>query len=632
MEKMKKDIKIFVSHRIDLDSETIDNPLFIPVRCGAVYDKRENITMLGDNTGDNISEKRNSFCELTVQYWAWKNVKADYYGLCHYRRYLSFASQIYSESKEERNNGCVSENYITKKVLEKYGINENTMRKIIEDNDVLVCKAIRSSKNNYDSMKMAKEYHNIDDMDMTIKIINKLYPEMKDIVREYMSSYDVRLYNCFIMKKDIFNNYCEWLFSILFELENSINMEYYGVQKYRTPGTIGERLFGIYCLYLKKSIKVKLKELQLMFLENTEKQYLLKPYFGENQITIVSNFNNNYVSIFSVFLLSALKYLNTKIYYEFIILSEDISEENKEILNQILISYKNIKITFYNPFYLLNDIKLFVDNPVYSKDLYVRVIIPYILKLYNKVLVVDADTICKTDLTELYNIDLQENVIGAVRDVVYFGYLNGVVPGTLEYAKNTLNLKNPYNYCNTGVLLMDCNKIRKIYDLNTVLNHINNHPYRIYEQDMINVLFDEKILFLDSTWNVFTYTNPTIEHCVKMAPFNDYLTYMEGRKNPKIIHYAAHPKPWWVSEADFGYEFWRIAKQSPYYERLLSQVAWFQANNLYHSHDINYSKKHIQRLVDLLLPRGSKKREYIKKLIPKDSFIGNLSRKIYNKL
>lgn len=632
MEKMKKDIKIFVSHRIDLDSETIDNPLFIPVRCGAVYDKRENITMLGDNTGDNISEKRNSFCELTVQYWAWKNVKADYYGLCHYRRYLSFASQIYSESKEERNNGCVSENYITKKVLEKHGINENTMRKIIEDNDVLVCKAIRSSKNNYDSMKMAKEYHNIDDMDMTIKIINKLYPEMKDIVREYMSSYDVRLYNCFIMKKDIFNNYCEWLFSILFELENSINMEYYGVQKYRTPGTIGERLFGIYCLYLKKSIKVKLKELQLMFLENTEKQYLLKPYFGENQITIVSNFNNNYVSIFSVFLLSALKYLNTKIYYEFIILSEDISEENKEILNQILISYKNIKITFYNPFYLLNDIKLFVDNPVYSKDLYVRVIIPYILKLYNKVLVVDADTICKTDLTELYNIDLQENVIGAVRDVVYFGYLNGVVPGTLEYAKNTLNLKNPYNYCNTGVLLMDCNKIRKIYDLNTVLNHINNHPYRIYEQDMINVLFDEKILFLDSTWNVFTYTNPTIEHCVKMAPFNDYLTYMEGRKNPKIIHYAAHPKPWWVSEADFGYEFWRIAKQSPYYERLLSQVAWFQANNLYHSHDINYSKKHIQRLVDLLLTRGSKKREYIKKLIPKDSFIGNLSRKIYNKL
>ena len=90
MEK-KPDIKIFVSHRIDLDSETIDNPLYVNVRCGAVFDKRENVDMLGDDTGDNISEKRDSFCELTVMYWAWKNVKADYYGLCHYRRYLSFA-------------------------------------------------------------------------------------------------------------------------------------------------------------------------------------------------------------------------------------------------------------------------------------------------------------------------------------------------------------------------------------------------------------------------------------------------------------------------------------------------------------------------------------------------------------
>lgn len=632
MEKMKKDIKIFVSHRIDLDSETIDNPLFIPVRCGAVYDKRENITMLGDNTGDNISEKRNSFCELTVQYWAWKNVKADYYGLCHYRRYLSFASQVYNEENEERNNGCVSENYITKKVLEKHGINEKTMRKIIEDNDVLVCKTIHSTTNNYDSMKMSKEYHNIEDMDIAIKIINKLYPEMKDVVQEYMSSYDVRLYNCFIMKKEIFNNYCEWLFTILFELEKSINMKFYGVQKYRTPGTIGERLFGIYCLYLKKSKTVKLKEVQLIFFENTAKQKFLRPYFSENQITIVSNFNNNYVSIFSVFLLSALKYLDSKMYYEFIILSEDISEENKNILKQIITSYKNIKITFYNPFYLLNDIKLFVDNPVYSKDLYVRVIVPYILNLYNKVLVIDADTICKTDLTELYNIDLKDNVIGAVRDVVYFGYLNGVVPDTIEYAKNILKLKNPYNYCNTGVLLMDCNKIRKMYDLDVILKHINDHPYRIYEQDMINVLFDENILFLDSTWNVFTYTNPTIEHCVKMAPFNDYLTYMEGRKKPKIIHYAAHPKPWWVSEADFGYEFWHIARKSPYYEKLLSQVAWFQANSLFHSNDKYYSESIMKRVINSILPKGSKKREYVKKLILKDSFIGNLIRKIYYKL
>ena len=60
------DIKLFVSHRIDIDSEMIDNPLYIPVRCGAVYDDKDS-DIQGDNTGDNISSRRMSFCEFTVQ-------------------------------------------------------------------------------------------------------------------------------------------------------------------------------------------------------------------------------------------------------------------------------------------------------------------------------------------------------------------------------------------------------------------------------------------------------------------------------------------------------------------------------------------------------------------------------------
>lgn len=130
----KPDIKIFVSHRIDLDSETIDDPLYIPVRCGAVFDKRENVAMLGDDTGDNISEKRLSYCELTVQYWAWKNVKADYYGLCHYRRYLSFAP----DKKLEDCYKNVPERSIDKKTAELYRLNYDSAAEWIKDYDIVV--------------------------------------------------------------------------------------------------------------------------------------------------------------------------------------------------------------------------------------------------------------------------------------------------------------------------------------------------------------------------------------------------------------------------------------------------------------------------------------------------------------
>ena len=121
------DVKIFVSTRIDLDAKQIENPLLIPVRCGAVFDERTNVKSLGDNTGDNISAKRMSFNELTVQYWAWKNQKADYFGICHYRRFLAFNPLEGPKSFEERNNGCISFDRLSEENIKKCGLTEERM-------------------------------------------------------------------------------------------------------------------------------------------------------------------------------------------------------------------------------------------------------------------------------------------------------------------------------------------------------------------------------------------------------------------------------------------------------------------------------------------------------------------------
>jgi hypothetical protein len=63
--------------------------MLVPVQVNsATAAKRMN--MAHDDDGDNISLKNPHYCELTAQYWEWKNVEADYYGLCHYRRFLCF--------------------------------------------------------------------------------------------------------------------------------------------------------------------------------------------------------------------------------------------------------------------------------------------------------------------------------------------------------------------------------------------------------------------------------------------------------------------------------------------------------------------------------------------------------------
>lgn len=81
-------IKILTSYH--KRSELISSDIIKPIQVGTDITGCINPAHLHDNTGDNISAKNKMYCELTAQYWAWKNLDADYYGFMHYRRYFSF--------------------------------------------------------------------------------------------------------------------------------------------------------------------------------------------------------------------------------------------------------------------------------------------------------------------------------------------------------------------------------------------------------------------------------------------------------------------------------------------------------------------------------------------------------------
>ena len=169
-------IKIFVSHRIDQVSETIDNPLYVNVRCGAVYDKRnpeEYGHILGDNTGDNISEKKYRYSELTVQYWAWKNQNADYYGLCHYRRYLIFRNACDDYERDQRDqvqcNYLNKENEKTLTLEERFAHLEQIVARM-EDADVSLDEAFELYKKGLDEVKSANDM--VQGMEKAMLVLN----------------------------------------------------------------------------------------------------------------------------------------------------------------------------------------------------------------------------------------------------------------------------------------------------------------------------------------------------------------------------------------------------------------------------------------------------------------------------
>lgn len=81
-------VKLLLCHH--KESPYIKNECILPIQVGKANKDFTLSYCVGDDTGDNISEKNPFWCELTALYWAWKNLDADYYGLMHYRRFLSF--------------------------------------------------------------------------------------------------------------------------------------------------------------------------------------------------------------------------------------------------------------------------------------------------------------------------------------------------------------------------------------------------------------------------------------------------------------------------------------------------------------------------------------------------------------
>lgn len=267
-----------MSHRIDINSMLVNSPIYYPVRCGAASDRKGLLDIAGDDTGNNISDKRMTFCEFTVQYWAWKNAECDYYGLCHYRRYLSFAKKRF---RPDRYN-IVHEYYLTPHTVKKYRLADyETMRSVIEKYDMVVNEAAPVEKmpvpgksvSTVLEMWRAHDGHYLKSgtLELMTELIREKFPEYYDSAMEYLNGGYHRGFNCYVMKRKYFNMMCEFQFAIMSEVESRLDTTGYTQTMKRTPGFVGEILYGIFTYHLITRVGVKYKECQLVFFENTEK-------------------------------------------------------------------------------------------------------------------------------------------------------------------------------------------------------------------------------------------------------------------------------------------------------------------------------------------------------------------------
>ena len=197
--------------------------MYLPIQVGA--EGKDKIGYKGDNSKDNISQKNPFFCELTGLYWAWKNLDADYIGLVHYRRY--FASKK-----------------IDKKDLFNSVLTLNEADTIFKDVDI-----ITPNKRKYYIENLYNHYKHtlhVEPLDITGKIIEEKYPEYLEEFEKLKKRTSAHMFNMFIMKKEKLDEYCKWLFDILFELEKRVDNKQYDSFHARFYGRVSELLFDVW--------------------------------------------------------------------------------------------------------------------------------------------------------------------------------------------------------------------------------------------------------------------------------------------------------------------------------------------------------------------------------------------------
>lgn len=267
------EIKIYVSQRIDLRAVLIDNPLFIPVRCGAVYDAENPRGLTGDDSGDNISHKRMSFSELTVQYWAWKNTRSDYVGLCHYRRYLSFADRDYAADRYN----MVHVPCLLPEEERRFGLlDREKMEKCILPWDALTSRSADVGRiplpqgrqaNTVREWWEAQADHYLPSgcLEVLLETLERLSPETLPAADRYLAGDRFRGSNCFVMKWELFDRLCRFEFPILFAAEREIEARDPSLRDKRIAGYLGEILYGVFFTLLEEEGKASVQERQLVY-------------------------------------------------------------------------------------------------------------------------------------------------------------------------------------------------------------------------------------------------------------------------------------------------------------------------------------------------------------------------------
>ncbi len=234
--------------------------------------------------------------------------------------------------------------------------------------------------------------------------------------------------------------------------------------------------------------------------------------------------------------------------YRVYILHTDISEE----------AQRNVGLSIPDNFGLIfEDVSAYIRSiahklplrDYYSKTTYFRLFIADMHPEYEKAIYIDADTIVQGDLSDLFDVELSDNYLGACHEQAMVQ-----VEEYGDYVEKCVGVSR-YNYFNAGVLLLNCEAFRSHLLLYRFINVLGEYDFTVtQDEDYLNLICKDRVLFLDQRWNTEVFGE---------------IPYPTGEAH--VLHYIMFNKPWHYPDCPCGNVYFRYAAETPYYEALVSE-------------------------------------------------------------
>jgi lipopolysaccharide biosynthesis glycosyltransferase len=562
--------KIFITYH--KDTHLVNGGILTPIQVGSGPGIHQCSTR--DNSGINIADRNDRYCEMTAAYWAWKNVvNQDYIGLLHYRRFLDF-----NENRAHLDDwGVVSWPAFTTDFEARFGLNDAAITAAISGYDIILPKkwSVRNAGySNLEQHYVKAPYHHESDLALCRDAIARRCPEYLPRWRQVFRSHQGWFNNMFVFRSEIFRCYCDWLFPLLEEVEQQIPFERYGVQERRVMGYLAERLLNVWLAqYLDMHPETKVHELDRVFVEDPSAKVWDPDITSDRDqaISVVIASDNNYVPHLGALIASIFANITQGAIVDLLILDGGITAANQTMLRHLVPRESTLH---FIP--MRDEFTSYFTHMHFSRATFYRLILDSMLTSRDKIIYIDCDTIVLGDLAELWQVNLDDNPIAAVHDYIMEHFCKSkVLSADFTGSQPALNYLRDYvgissdrcsDYFQAGLLIMNLRRIRELGLSKRMTDSLMSRKFWFLDQDVLNKFFCGSQIQLPAEWNFVNCT----DDIASSLDIRRARELEEARRNPKLIHYAGYEaKPWINRDAYLSEFYFFYLRRTHWYEEVM---------------------------------------------------------------